>query len=437
MPGFNPFVNDFNKLRNFTRIVYLYGCYSREDAENFNISKRTFDDELRRMRVFLGEDQYFSAEKEGKKSLPRIVENFFRDVENPLINIYFSKTSTALQTTLFFLILQILSSSENKKATMTQMLDKISQVLEQDVADTDLESSLKRVLKQLQNLGIVRYLKDEKMYMLCSQAKDVFEEFSIEEIKDIYISILFFINTNVPNVPGWYLKESLEKYLLELGQDEFLKEVDELFWFTYIPHHYILEEELVWKFLVAASNNKNIRVWYYPRQKRQITEFICTPVRIVYDVKLGRWYFMVLKEDDLSALPVWRIEKIEILHDSFDPQKIMHLAKKIEKCFFVSVPCRRKKLKKIRIMFKCPAESQYNFVLARVKRELKNAKITKIGDESFEVEYEISNIKEFKGWLRSFGERSVVLDDTEAGIKLKTEMINEWKEILKNYGDIY
>lgn len=101
MSGFNPFVNDFNKLRNFTRTVYLYGCYSREDAENFNIAKRTFDDELRRIRIFLGEDQYFSAEKEGKKSLPCIVENFFRDVENPLINIYFSKTSTALQTTLF------------------------------------------------------------------------------------------------------------------------------------------------------------------------------------------------------------------------------------------------------------------------------------------------------------------------------------------------
>lgn len=88
-------------------------------------------------------------------------------------------------------------------------------------------------------------------------------------------------------------------------------------------------------------------------------------------------------------------------------------------------------------MFKCPPDSPYNFVLARVKRELKNARITKIDERTFEVEYEISNIKEFKGWLRSFGERAVVLDDTEAGRELKTEMINEWKEILRNYGDFY
>lgn len=191
MSGFNPFVNGFNKLRNFTRTVYLYGCYSREDAENFNIAKRTFDDELRRIRIFLGEDQYFSAEKEGKKSLPCIVENFFRDVENPLINIYFSKTSTALQTTLFFMVLQILNLSENKKATFTQISNEISQVLDEDVADAGFESSLKRVLKQLQNLGIVKYLKNEKVYMLCSQIKDVLKDFSIDEIKDIYISILF------------------------------------------------------------------------------------------------------------------------------------------------------------------------------------------------------------------------------------------------------
>lgn len=43
---FNLFVNDFNKFRNFLRIVYLYGCYLREDVENFNIVKRMFDDEF-------------------------------------------------------------------------------------------------------------------------------------------------------------------------------------------------------------------------------------------------------------------------------------------------------------------------------------------------------------------------------------------------------
>lgn len=102
MSEFNPFINHFNKLRNFSRIVYLYGCYSREDAALFKIGKRTFDEELRRIRVFLKEEEYLSAEKEGKKVLPCIVEDFFKEVENPLINIYFSKTSTALQTTLFF-----------------------------------------------------------------------------------------------------------------------------------------------------------------------------------------------------------------------------------------------------------------------------------------------------------------------------------------------
>jgi len=437
MPPFNPFVNDFNKLRNFSRIVYLYGCYSREDAQLFNIAKRTFDDELRRMRIFLGEEQYLSSEREGKKALPCIVEDFFKEVENPLINIYFSKTSTALQTTLFFMILQILNSSKNKKASANQILDRLSEVLDEEVADAGLESSVKRLLRQLQSLGVVKYLKKEKAYVLCGSAEEIFKDFSKDEIKDIYIAVLFFINTNVPNVPGWYLKESLEKYLSELGEEDFVKEANSIFWFTYIPHHYILEEELVWNFLEAASNRKKIKVWYFPRRKRQKSEFVCTPVRIVYDVKLGRWYFLVLKENEIAALPASRIERLEILDEKFDFQEISGLCGVIEKCFFVSVPLKREGFKKIKLRFENNTASSYNFVLARVKRELKNAKITKINETTFEVEYEVSNIKEFKGWLRSFGERSVVLDETEASANLRKEMINEWKEILRNYGDFH
>jgi len=335
---FNPFVSDFNKLRRFSRIVYLYGCYSREDAENFNIAKRTFDDELRRMRIFLGEDKYLSSEREGKKTLPCIVEDFFREVENPLVNLYFSKTSTALKTTLFFLTLQIFNLEKERGVLLAQLLDRISEVLECEVADSEIESSLKRILKQMEKLSIIRYLKSERKYVLCSCVKDVFKDFSIDEIKDIYISVLFFINSHVPSVPGWYLKESLEKYLLELGEREFVEDVARMFWFTYVPHHHVLEENLVWQFLEAAQTNKKIKVLYCPRNKKQKIEFVCIPARIVYDVKLGRFYFLVLKEEEISALPSWRTEKIEILSEGFDPQQIEKVSNVIEKCFFVSIP---------------------------------------------------------------------------------------------------
>jgi len=433
---FNPFVSDFNKLRRFSRIVYLYGCYSREDAENFNIAKRTFDDELRRMRIFLGEDKYLSSEREGKKTLPCIVEDFFREVENPLVNLYFSKTSTALKTTLFFLTLQIFNLEKERGVLLAQLLDRISEVLECEVADSEIESSLKRILKQMEKLSIIRYLKSERKYVLCSCVKDVFKDFSIDEIKDIYISVLFFINSHVPSVPGWYLKESLEKYLLELGEREFVEDVARMFWFTYVPHHHVLEENLVWQFLEAAQTNKKIKVLYCPRNKKQKIEFVCIPARIVYDVKLGRFYFLVLKEEEISALPSWRTEKIEILSEGFDPQQIEEVSNVIEKCFFVSIPEREDKFQKIKIRFKSPQDSSYNFVLARVKRELRNAKITKADNQFFEVEYEISNIKEIKGWLRSFGDRAVIIGDSEASRQLKEEMINEWKEILKNYGSL-
>lgn len=98
---------------------------------------------------------------------------------------------------------------------------------------------------------------------------------------------------------------------------------------------------------------------------------------------------------------------------------------------------RKKGFEKIIIRFKNLFNFLYNFVFVWVKREFKNVRINKVDEEIFEVEYDFSNIKEFKGWLRSFGERVLVFGIIEVLRKFREEMINEWKEILKNYGDIF
>jgi len=189
MPEFNPFINDFNKLRNFSRLVYLYGCYSREDAELFRIGKRTFDEELRRMRVFLKENEYLSVEKEGKKVLPCIVEDFFKEVENPLINIYFS-------TTLFFIILQILNSSKDKKASTNEIMDKVCFALDERTKRKDVDSSIKRTLKEMQRIGVIKFLKKERVYVLSNTIKRLFSGFSKDELKNIYLSVFIKNNTD-------------------------------------------------------------------------------------------------------------------------------------------------------------------------------------------------------------------------------------------------
>lgn len=104
-------------------------------------------------------------------------------------------------------------------------------------------------------------------------------------------------------------KRELGKYLLKNGEEEFVQKANQLFWFTYVPHHYILDEELVWKFWQAASSGRKIKVWYYPRGKNVRKEYTCVPLRIIYDVKLGRWYFIVLFEKAINTFPASRVEK--------------------------------------------------------------------------------------------------------------------------------
>lgn len=86
-----------------------------------------------------------------------------------------------------------------------------------------------------------------------------------------------------------------------------------MFWFIYVLYYYIFEEEFVWKFLEVVLNNKKLKVWYWLCKKNKKIEFVCLFVRIVYDVKFGRWYFLVVKEEEVLVFLVWRVEKIEIL----------------------------------------------------------------------------------------------------------------------------
>lgn len=344
------------------------------------------------------------------------------------------------------MILQILNSSEGKKASTNEIFDKIYFALDERTKDKDIASSIKRVLKEMQKLGVIRFLKKERVYVLSNTIEDLFSDFSMDELKDVYLSVLFFINTNVPNVPGWFLKESLEKYLLKKGEKEFVENANQLFWFTYVPHHYILDEELVWKFWQAASERKKIKVWYYPRNKGEKQEYDrCIPLRIIYDVKLGRWYFIVIFNQAINAFPAARVEGIEILDEVFDENVFKEYWNDIEKCFFVSVPRKmgkesakglRLKKVKLRFIFDDNENETCDFLLKRVVRELKNPKIEKVNQKEFVVEYEVSNIKEFKPWVRSFSHRVVVEDSSEDSKKLQQEIINDLKEILRNYGSV-
>lgn len=101
-------IPSYNKIRDFLRYFFIYGCYSREDFDSIrNFSVRKHDDELRRTRTILGEEYLHELTKDRKKHV-QLDFSYYGTVENYLAEIYLIRNYTHLSLSVFFYIYIIL-----------------------------------------------------------------------------------------------------------------------------------------------------------------------------------------------------------------------------------------------------------------------------------------------------------------------------------------
>ncbi|HKM43736.1 MAG TPA: hypothetical protein VJZ70_07065, partial [Limnochordia bacterium] len=90
--SFQYFVTDFQKMRDIARYIHIYGCYSRNDyPHKTRISKRKYDDELRRFRDFVG-DQHLDEYQVGKEKVISTLVRRGPFLENYLAQLYYART---------------------------------------------------------------------------------------------------------------------------------------------------------------------------------------------------------------------------------------------------------------------------------------------------------------------------------------------------------
>ena len=103
-PSFQYFVTDFQKIREIARYIHIYGCYSRNDyPHQKNISRRKYDDELRRFRDFVG-DQNLDEHQVGREKIVSTLTRPGYSLENYLAELYYARSLTATEISLYVLI---------------------------------------------------------------------------------------------------------------------------------------------------------------------------------------------------------------------------------------------------------------------------------------------------------------------------------------------
>lgn len=421
--SFNCSVKDYNKLRTFLRYAFLYGCYTKDDfVERLNYSSSLVDKDYRRLLNILGPRHF--RKKTPKQTRFRMKYNYYKDTENYLVKSYYAKSSTKLQLSLYFLILQVLKS----RMDVNEISSKIP-TLSDDFNIKTLTRQLDKMAEQ-DLIEKIQYKKKGKLYY--EPKKDFFAQLTDEELKSLKYAVEFFCNIEFPSVPGYYLSHTIEQYIRYYRKS---KEVGKsLFLYRFKNFHTVLEEDMAWKLLWCINNNKKIDIEYCSR--RGIINKLISPKKMVMDIYYGRWY--LIGSTDNSTIGIYRVDKITDFNIAGSQEKSPYDKVQIDDLFKHSWSISPKREKEgtsiVKIRFSVDPHQDLSFLLNKVKREGKWGTITNIEDKSFIYTIEVNDATEMKPWIRSFGHYAEVIESTNCN--LRQELCDEWSDMLGSYGII-
>jgi len=152
MSSYNELIKNFEKIRSYMREFYVYGFKSREEYDRK--SKRSYDDERRRIESWLGEYMSFVRTAEGKNIFISIDSR--TSVHNPFYKALKAKSFTDGDITLHFILFDILHSpdillslSEITEKIDTEYLSGFENPMAFD------ESTIRKKLKEYIEQGII------------------------------------------------------------------------------------------------------------------------------------------------------------------------------------------------------------------------------------------------------------------------------------------
>lgn len=413
---------NYNKMRNFLRLVYLHGCYSNKTFKKYNIiTAKQYRDYTKILLDYFKDDNH--NVKEYLRDSLRMDFEYYNNIDNYLVDSYSTKSSSASFISLYFLILQILKN-HNTRLKRSDIICELPSDMEFD------DTTIYNYLKSFTDSDIL--IENEKNEFSINE--DVFGNLSDDEIFDLYDCVCFFSNYLFPSTPGYYLKRTLEKYIKYVRKlKTYYKKV---FLHRFVPFHSVLDDEIVYLILEAIDLNKAIEVEYHKwlfensRYNDKKTIIKVYPVKIVFDLYLGRWYLASVGENKLIyTLRIDSIYKVKSLNSKFDYGKMeKYFYEKFNNVWTISMPSGKEKT----IEVKLKINSAKKYVLNRIRREGKLGVVTmdESGDYFFSINVYDEN--ELIPWLRSLSPDIEIVENGQHNLRKK--LIDDLEEMKKNYG---
>lgn len=418
---YNNFIKSYDTIRNVLRHLYIYGCYSRDDFKNMGISGRKYDNERKRILNFINE-KFVVEEYVSNTKYIGLKNDMFKSARNFLVDSYMTKTISENYINYFFLIQQILNQSKVGLSS-NEIIDYVSELIPKN---TDEKSTIIRMLRDMVNQGFIKEekIKNKKIYSI---SDDFFKEFTIDEIIQIYYATDFYCSTSFISAPGYYLKDTIKKYLkyernYELNEKEIYLLKD-----NFLSR--IIDDEIIINILNSIINNKDIKI-YYRNNKKPI---ICVPYKIITEFNYGRQYLLceIIESNKVKLFRIDRINKIkenENIKMIYNPENYDEY---IQNCWCVGFHEDKNNLIDIEIDFFID-DNKEQYIIQRILKEGKWGQLNKIKEGEYVFKIKVSDARELIPWIRSFTGFAKVRKSEQHNLYELIE--GDRKESLKNYG---
>lgn len=426
---FNDFIKHYNIIRAILRDVFLYGCFSREDLEvKRKLSSRKVSYETRRIQQYV-EAEFIRVDRDGRNKLLALTYDSIRNPENFLVKTYMTKSFTKSDLLLYFNLLMVLNN-EDKHSSFREIEDSL---IKQGVISYD-NISCKTVERKLgemcSKLGVLNCetIKRTKYY---SVAEDIFEKLDDKEIEELITAVALYKNILFPLTAGYYCEQSLKDYAYyERGISP---KINDIFQYRNLHFHPVIEEQTLWELLKAIHNKRYIKLKYNsPKGINKVTvQEQIKPYKIRYDISCGRFYLVSYADNNRCMVSrLDRIEEIEICKETYEEGNFREF---YEQDFKHSWSCvgliRGKKKEKIKLEITIE-EPRENYIIERIKSEVQQCTITKIGEGCYHLDMIVNDSLEMVPWIRSYAGYLRVIQ----GRRLINTIAGDWKEMLENYG---
>ncbi len=419
----NYLIRDYENIRAILRDIYIYGCFSKDDfVEKLGISSRKYDKEQQRISSYLPKN-FIQKRRVDKKAVLYCTYHGMEDSRNYLADTYRNKSFTALDIMSFFFVQQLLNETE--EMTAGEILDELPSLNEEAVFTKD---NLRVKLDELVEKGFIITVKRGRSvkYRL---SKDVWEDFSNEELLDIFTYLEFMKNVSPIGMPYFFLQDKLRLYLKSN------RRVDssdyKVFSFKHNHLYNILDNDVLLELLKAKYTKRLLKVIYNNKQK----ENTIVVGEIIHDSVYGRQYLhcYLTESEQTSVIRIDRIDETVDLRQLDDNEISIQneMSSFSDNCWCTS--SMKSGVSEIVIHFMFD-EDKEGYIKNRILNEGHGGTLTKIKDGTYEYKLYIGDPDEMIPWIRSFGQRAKVISSGER--KTEEKLKDDWKRALEKYDSL-